>query len=77
LVLGGKARSLLHGRGYVTVEDVQALSPPVLRHRLVINFAADSEGITPDDVIARVLESIPTREDELTRDPRFRQMLAS
>jgi MoxR-like ATPase len=77
LVLGGKARSLLHGRGHVTVEDIQALSTPVLRHRLVINFAADSEGITPDDVIARVLESIPTREDELTRDPRFRQMLAS
>ena len=77
LVLGGKARSLLRGRGHVTVEDIQALCPPVLRHRLVINFAADSEGITPDDVVAQVLQSIPAREDELTRDPRFRQMLAS
>lgn len=77
LVLGAKARALLHGRGYVTVEDIQELSLPVLRHRLVINFAADSEGITPDNVIVQVLDSIPSREDELTRDPRFRQMLAS
>jgi MoxR-like ATPase len=61
----------------VTVEDINAFCGPVRRLRLVINFAADSEGTTPDDVVAKILETIPAREDELTRDPRFRQMLAS
>ena len=49
LILGGKARALLHGRLHVTTEDIRAVAFPVLRHRLVTTFNADAEGITTDD----------------------------
>jgi MoxR-like ATPase len=77
LVLSGKARALLHGRTFVTVEDIQALCTPVLRHRLVVTFAAESEGITTDDCIERLVRETPTAEDELTRDARFQKIFAS
>jgi MoxR-like ATPase len=77
LILGGKARALLHGRTHVAPEDVQALAAPVLRHRLVVNFAAESDGITADDVVARLIEVTPTAEDELTSDARFQKIFAS
>ena len=77
LILGSKARSLLQGRTHVTCEDVQALAKPVLRHRLVLSFTAESEGVTPDDLIERIVAITPTREDELTRDARFQEIFAS
>jgi MoxR-like ATPase len=77
LILGGKARALLLGRTHVTIEDIQALAKPVLRHRLVLNFTAESEGITPDQVVDRLLSVTPTREDELTQDARFQKIFAS
>jgi len=77
LILGGKARALLQGRTHVTCEDIQALAKPVLRHRLVLSFTAESEGITADDIVERLLEITPTREDELTRDARFQKIFAS
>lgn len=77
LILGGKARALLYGRTHVTIEDIQALAKPVLRHRLVLNFAAESEGITADQIVDRLLSVTPTREDELTRDARFQKIFAS
>ncbi len=77
LILGGKARALLHGRTHVTPEDIQALAAPVLRHRLVVNFAAESDGITADHVVDRLIEVTPTAEDELTRDARFQKIFAS
>jgi len=77
LILGAKARSLLQGRTHVTCEDVQALAKPVLRHRLVLSFTAESEGVTPDDLIDRITANTPTREDELTRDARFQEIFAS
>jgi MoxR-like ATPase len=49
----------------------------VLRHRIVVGFAAESEGVTPDTIIERILETTPSREDELTRDPRFQTIFAS
>ncbi|GMV80098.1 MAG: ATPase AAA [Planctomycetota bacterium] len=55
LLLGAKARALLHGRFHATVEDVVALAKPVLRHRLVLNFAAESEGLTADMIVDKVL----------------------
>ena len=58
LILAGKARALLNGRYTVAVEDVQALSIPVLRHRIIPNFHAEAEGITADSVIQRLLETI-------------------
>ena len=77
LILGGKARALLHGRSHVATEDIQALAKPVLRHRLVVNFAAESEGITQDVIIERLLANTPTKEDELTKDARFQKIFAS
>jgi len=77
LILGGKARSLLYGRTHVSTEDIQALAKPVLRHRLVVNFAAESEGVTTDDIVERLLEVTPTKEDELTSDARFKKIFAS
>ena len=77
LVLGGKARALLHGRAHVTVEDIQALCRPVLRHRMVVTFAAESDGISTDGVVDRLIKETPTTEDELTRDARFQKIFAS
>ena len=77
LILGGKARALLHGRTHVSTDDIQALAKPVFRHRLVMNFAAESEGITPDNVVERLLAITPTKEDELTNDARFQKIFAS
>jgi len=77
LVLGAKARALLQGRTHVTCEDVQALARPVLRHRLVLSFTAESEGITADSIIDRLLSITPTRDDEISRDARFQAIFAS
>jgi MoxR-like ATPase len=77
LILGAKARALVRGRAHVAVEDIQALAGPVLRHRLVVNFAAQSEGITSDDLIARLLETTPTHEDQLIHDGRFQKIFES
>ena len=56
LVLASKARALLKGRTHVTLEDVQVLAYPVLRHRIVPTFAAEAEGITVDDLISRMIK---------------------
>jgi MoxR-like ATPase len=58
LVLGAKARALTEGRYHVSFEDVRALAHPVLRHRVLTNFHAQSEGITSDTLIDRLLESV-------------------
>ena len=62
LITGSKARAILNGRFSVAIEDVQALAMPVMRHRIGLNFAAQSEGITPDDVVKNLLETIPADE---------------
>jgi MoxR-like ATPase len=77
LILGGKARALLEGRFHVQIEDIQTLARPVLRHRMVVNFAAESDGVTSDDVIDRIIAATPTKEDELSRDARFQKIFAS
>ncbi|HVS52759.1 MAG TPA: MoxR family ATPase [Opitutaceae bacterium] len=55
LILGAKARALLQGRAHVTVEDIQALAAPALRHRILLNYRAEAEGIRIDEVIKRLL----------------------
>ncbi|WP_166826256.1 AAA family ATPase [Thalassoroseus pseudoceratinae] len=77
LLLGAKTRALLTGRGHVSTSDVAALAKPVLRHRIVANFAAESEGITPDRVIDRLIEETPSKEGGLTSDSRFQKIFAS
>jgi MoxR-like ATPase len=77
LLLGGKARALLNGRGHVSTEDIAALANPVLRHRIVTNFSADSEGITPDKVVDRLIAETPSKEGDLTSDPRLQKIFAA
>ena len=59
LVLAAKARALLHGRLAATREDVVALAAPVLRHRILLSFAAEAERKTADDVVAALLAALP------------------
>ena len=59
LILGGKARALPQGRYHVSFEDIRALAHPVLRHRILLNFHAESEGITSDQIIDQLLEAVP------------------
>jgi len=77
LVVGAKARALMQHRSHVAVEDIQALAKPVLRHRIVVNFAAESDGISSDDIIQQLLQATPTQEDELANDARFQAIFAS
>ncbi|MDO4574144.1 MAG: MoxR family ATPase [Planctomycetia bacterium] len=77
LLLGAKARALLLGRSHVTTEDVQKLAYPVLRHRLALNFTAESEGKTTDEIIARLLDETPAKEDALLNHPRFKNMFTA
>jgi MoxR-like ATPase len=58
LVLGAKARALLAGRSHVTPQDIQALAAPVLRHRILVNYRAEADGVTVENVIARLLEHV-------------------
>jgi len=59
LVLGAKARALTHGRYHVSYEDIRALAHPVLRHRVLTNFRAESEGVTSDAIIDELLTAVP------------------
>ena len=77
LILGGKARALLRGRTHVTTDDIAALAKPVLRHRIVVSFAAQSDGISADNIIDKLISVTPTKEDELTNDARFKKIFAS
>jgi len=77
LLLGGKARALLQGRTHVSTEDIKALAAPVMRHRITPNFTAESEGITSDKVIERLIAETPDKESELTSDPRLGKIFAA
>jgi MoxR-like ATPase len=59
LVLGAKARALMLGRLHVSVKDIQALANPILRHRIIPNFYAEAEGVNPETIINRLIETVP------------------
>lgn len=59
LVLAAKARAVLHGRYFASCDDVRAVAPPVLRHRILTNFNAEAEGIKSDDLVQRLIATIP------------------
>ena len=65
LILGAKARALVHGRYNVAVEDIQSLAYPVFRHRILTNFQAESEGIKSEEIIRRLLEVVPVPQSGL------------
>jgi len=59
LVLAGKARAILHGRYNVSCDDIRAMAQPVLRHRILLNFQAESEKVDSDQVIKKLVETVP------------------
>ena len=59
MVLGAKSRALLHGRSHVSFDDIRALAHPVLRHRVLVNYRAEAEGITIDALVDRLVEAVP------------------
>ena len=60
LILGGKARALMNGRYHVGFEDIRALAGPVMRHRIITNFNAQSERVTTDQLIEQLVRAVPT-----------------
>ena len=60
LVLGAKARALLNGHAHVRTEDIQALAPPTLRHRVLLSYRAEAEGFNVENLVTRLLQEIPT-----------------
>jgi MoxR-like ATPase len=77
LVLAAKARAAMLGRAHVATEDIRAVTKPVLRHRLILNFNADAEGFTPDHLVDRLLETIPEKAGQVVDDPHAKAMLRS
>jgi MoxR-like ATPase len=67
LVLAAKAAALLEGRGQMALEDVQSVSLPALRHRIIRSFEGEAEGITTDNVIREVLRATPARPEHVER----------
>ena len=63
LILAGKARAALRGRTHVSIDDIQKVCLPILRHRVIPSFSARSEGMTSDSLIGKLLEEIPANED--------------
>ncbi len=76
LVVAGKARALLHGRYYVSTEDVREMALPVLRHRVITNFNAEADGIGRDDIIRMVLEAAPSGPADTIDDRLARRVFA-
>ena len=58
LILGGKVRAVLNGRCHVATEDIQAVASDVLRHRIVLSFEAEADGVSENSVIERLLDSV-------------------
>jgi MoxR-like ATPase len=65
LILAGKARALMHGRYHVSIADVRALAHPILRHRIIPNFYAESEKITSDGLVDRLIEAVSTPRSDM------------
>jgi len=59
LILGAKTKAVLEGRSTPSVADIKALAKPVLRHRIIANFAAEADGINPDDIIEKLVNAVP------------------
>jgi MoxR-like ATPase len=65
LILCAKAHALLSGRYAVTLDDIRRVAHPALRHRLLLNFQAEADGVTSDDVVTRVFEAVPEPESPI------------
>jgi MoxR-like ATPase len=67
LILGAKARALMHGRYHVSVADIRSLALPILRHRIITNFYAESEQVTSDGLVGRLIDAVPPPQSGLER----------
>ncbi|MBR0237478.1 MAG: MoxR family ATPase [Thermoguttaceae bacterium] len=74
LILAAKAKALLRGASCVAIEDVLSVAKPVLRHRILMNFTAQSEGVTSDDLTDKLISVTPVSDDELLNDPRMKKI---
>jgi MoxR-like ATPase len=77
MVLGAKARAVLQGRYFVGHDDIRALAPAVLRHRIKTNFNADAEGMTADNIIQRLIQTVPTGAEQEDRGGRTPEVFRS
>jgi MoxR-like ATPase len=71
LILGAKARAMLKGRAFVNTEDVREVAAPVLRHRIITNFNAEADGVSPDTIVGRLTALIPADPSKATRGGRL------
>lgn len=65
LILCAKAHALLSGRYAVTLEDIRRVSHPALRHRLLLNFQAEADGVSSDDIVTSIFEAVPEPESPI------------
>ncbi len=77
LVLGAKARAVLHGHNFVNTEDIEAVAYPVLRHRIMTNFNAEAEGIKPDDIIRQLIDVVEIDDTEAAHSGKQPQVFRS
>jgi MoxR-like ATPase len=75
LVIAAKARAALHGRYHADCDDVAAVALPVMRHRVLTNFTAEADGVGPDEVICRLLESVSTEPDKNAKHGKLPELL--
>ena len=75
LVLGAKSRAVIQGRMHVVIEDIRSVAAPVLRHRIKTNFHADAEGITPDELVRRLLTHVSDQVDASPAHPGVNRLL--
>ncbi len=77
LVLAAKARAVLHGRYHVSTDDIRFVAGPVLRHRIITNFNAEAECLRPDDIVARLIESVPVDDSEAEQSGKLPKIFRS
>jgi MoxR-like ATPase len=77
LVLAAKARAVLHGNYHVSIEDIRSVAGPVLRHRIITNFNAEAEGLKPDDIVERLIATIPVEANEAEQSGRVPKLFRS
>ncbi|MDQ7779272.1 MAG: MoxR family ATPase [Planctomycetota bacterium] len=75
LIVGAKARAVLHGRYYVSTDDIKAVAQPVLRHRIITNFSAEAEGISSDKVVEKLIDVVPAQEASVLKDEKLPKVL--
>ena len=77
LVLAAKARAVLHGHYHVSIEDIRSVAGPVLRHRIITNFNAEAEGLKPDDIVERLIKTIPVDDHEAEQSGKLPKIFRS